>query len=60
MEPEYLILAVALGFRSRRDIGTDDRLLADMGLTREEFARQHRWFRRRRGPVHRQFIEARQ
>jgi hypothetical protein len=44
---EALILTAALNVRSRYNNGIDDRLLADMGMTREEFARQHRWFRRK-------------
>ncbi len=47
MTPEYLILTTALGMRNRYNQGIDDRLLADMGLTREEVAKQQRWFRRR-------------
>ena len=47
MTPEYLILTAALGMRNRYNQGIDDRLLADMGLTREEVAKQQRWFRRR-------------
>ncbi|WP_423067485.1 hypothetical protein [Devosia sp. CN2-171] len=47
MTPEQLILAAALGLRNRYAHGIDDRLLADMGLTPEEAARQQRWFRRK-------------
>lgn len=47
MTPESLFLTAALNVRSRYNNGIDDRLLADMGLTREEFARQQRWFRRK-------------
>lgn len=47
MTPEQLILAAALGLRNRYAQGIDERLLADMGLTPEEAAKQQRWFRRR-------------
>ena len=47
MTPEALILTAALGFRSRPGHGLDDRLLADIGMTRDELARQQRWFRRK-------------
>lgn len=47
MTPEQLILAAALSLRNRSAHGLDDRLMADMGLTREELARQQRWFRRK-------------
>jgi uncharacterized protein YjiS (DUF1127 family) len=47
MTPEALILTTALDLRGRYRNDIDDRLLADIGMTREQLARQQRWFRRK-------------
>jgi len=47
MFTEQLFFTTALRIRSSQFDHMDDRLLADIGLTRADLAKQKRWFQRK-------------